>query len=198
MQKPKAVIYIRVSDESQVKNNSLETQLKACENYAALNGLEVVRVFREEGFSAKHVHNRPEMRALLSYCCLKKNNISQVIVYKMDRWTRNIEEGLSSISLLSRYDVLLTFATEVAEQTPMGRAIRTILMVVGELDNGVKSERVKDNMLAMYRHGKWPWKPPIGYMRPKGDREFIKGKPAIPDERYSYYFSRPQRDSIQK
>ena len=60
MEKLRAVIYIRVSDESQIKNNSLETQLKACHSYADLNGLEVVKVFREEGVSAKHIHTRPD------------------------------------------------------------------------------------------------------------------------------------------
>ncbi|MGI5841266.1 MAG: recombinase family protein [Patescibacteria group bacterium] len=185
MEKLRAVIYIRVSDESQIKNNSLETQLKACHNYADLNSLEVVKVFREEGVSAKHIHTRPEMRSLLQFCTLKKNCISQVIVYKMDRWTRNVEEGLAAISLLSRSGVAVSPATEVADQGSMGKAMRTILMALGELDNGLKSEWVRDNMQTMFRKGLWPWKPQIGYLRPKGDRDQIKGKPAIRDERYS-------------
>ena len=61
MEKLKAVIYLRVSDESQIKNNSLETQLISCRLFADANNLEVVKVFREEGVSAKHVHTRPEM-----------------------------------------------------------------------------------------------------------------------------------------
>lgn len=53
MEKPRAVIYIRVSDPSQIENNSLETQLKTCQGYAERSGLEVVKTFSEEGVSAK-------------------------------------------------------------------------------------------------------------------------------------------------
>ncbi len=185
MEKPKAVIYIRVSDESQIKNNSLETQLKSCYAFAEANGLEVVEVFRDEGVSAKHVQTRPEMRRLLQFCTLRKNNIARVIVYKMDRWTRNVEEGLIAMSLLAKYGVAVIPATEVADQTPMGKAMRTILMALGELDNGLKSERVKDNMQTMFRNGLWCWKLPIGYMRPKGEKKDIKGKSPILDTRLS-------------
>lgn len=179
MEKIKAVIYIRVSDESQIKNNSLETQLKACQSFAEANGFEVVEVFRDEGVSAKHIQTRPEMRRLLQFCTLKKNNISRVVVYKMDRWTRNTEEGLVAISFLAKYGVNVIPATEVADLNPMGKAIRTMLMALGELDNGMKSERVKDNMQTMFRKGIWCWKPPIGYIRPAGTKEEIKGKPPI-------------------
>ena len=48
MEKPRSVIYIRVSDPSQIENNSLETQLKACQSYAERNGLQVVEIFSEE------------------------------------------------------------------------------------------------------------------------------------------------------
>lgn len=85
MIKLRCVIYIRVSDPGQIKNNSLDTQLKTCKAYAENNNYEVVNIFREEGFSAKHIHTRPEMRRLLQFCTLKKNRISAIIIYKMDR-----------------------------------------------------------------------------------------------------------------
>src|SRR5258708_3383313 len=128
MEKLKAVIYIRVSDQSQIENNSLGTQLKACQNFAEGANLQIVKTFREEGFSAKHIHTRPQMRELLKFCTTKKNNIFRIIVYKMDRWTRNTEEGLATMTLLSKYGVAVVPATEIAEQTPMGNAMRTILM----------------------------------------------------------------------
>ena len=184
MDKQRAVIYIRVSDPSQVENNSLETQLKSCQNFADNNKYTVVKTFREEGFSAKHIHNRPEMKRLLEFCTLKKNNISAVIVYKMDRWTRNVEEGLVSISLLAKYGTVVIPATEIAEQTPIGKAIRTILMAVGEMDNQNKGQRVKDNMQSMFRNGYWCWKPRIGYKRPFRTKEESKGKPVIIDKRF--------------
>ncbi len=39
----RAVIYIRVSDPSQIENNSLETQEKYCRNFAKSHGYEVLK-----------------------------------------------------------------------------------------------------------------------------------------------------------
>ena len=183
MEKLNAVIYIRVSDQSQIDNNSLETQLKTCQTYASNNNYAIVEVFREEGVSAKHIQSRPEMRRLLEFCTIKKNRISAVIMYKMDRWSRNVEEGLLAESLLAKYGVVVIPATEITEQNPIGKAVRTILMTMGQLDNELKGERVKDNMQTMFRNGYWCWKPRIGYKRPYKTKEESKGKSIIIDKR---------------
>lgn len=185
MQKPRAVIYIRVSDPSQIENNSLETQLKACRAYIDRNDWQEVEVFSEEGVSAKAVHNRPEMRRLLAYCTNKKNEISQVVVYKMDRFSRNTEDGLIAISLLAKHNAFLVSATEATEETPMGRAMRTILMTLAQLDNELKGVRVKDNMQTMFRNGLWCWKSPIGYTRLGTSREERKGTAPVKDNNLS-------------
>ena len=177
MIKPRAVIYIRVSDPTQVENNSLETQEKACRRYCEAKGYEVVEpIFRDEGISAKNFQKREGVKKLLLFCTLKRNNIQKVIVYKMDRWTRNVEEGLAAISLLAKYCVFLESVTEETSETAIGKAMRTIMMTLGQLDNDMKSERVKDNLLTMFNKGLWCWKPPIGYKRPEGSKEDRKGK----------------------
>ena len=176
MEKPRSVIYIRVSDPSQIENNSLETQLKACQSYAERNGLQVVEVFSEEGVSAKTVHNRPEMRRLLKFCANKKNKISKVIIYKMDRFSRSTEDALVAISLLAKQGAFVVSATESTEENPMGRAMRTILITLAQLDNELKGERVRDNMHTMFLNGVWPFKCPKGYYRPGNDRHEKRGQ----------------------
>lgn len=185
MEKSRAVIYIRVSDPSQIENNSLETQLKTCQSYAERNGLEIIEVFKEEGVSAKTVHNRPEMRRLLTFSTNKKNKISKVIVYKMDRFARNTEDGLVAISLLAKNGSFLVSATEATEETPMGRAMRTILMTLAQLDNELKGERVRDNMRTGFRNGYWPFKSPKGYIRLGESRLERRGKPPVIDTKSS-------------
>ncbi len=184
MIKERAVIYIRVSDHSQIENNSLETQEEVCRKYIENKGYELVEpIFKDEGKTAKNFQRREGVKKLLSFCTLKKNNIQKVVVYKMDRWTRNVEEGLAAISLLAKTGVLLESSTEATDETPMGRAVRTILMAIGELDNGLKSERVKDNLETLFSKGLWCWKAPIGYKRPDGSKEERKGKPCIIDKK---------------
>ena len=69
----KAIIYTRVSTDEQVTNFSLGFQEKKCREYANKEGWRVVKVFREEGASAKTIAGRPVLRELVKYCKTKKN-----------------------------------------------------------------------------------------------------------------------------
>lgn len=176
-----AVIYIRVSDQSQIDNNSLEQQEKACRAYAKSNDFEVIKVFREEGVSAKTVQKREQLQHLLAFCT-KKRAIDAVIVYKVDRWTRNVEEGLAAEAYLSKNGTALVSASENIEPTPTGKFIKVVLMASAELDNNIKSQRVKDTMKTMFGKGYWCWKPPEGYRRQFDSKEKNKGLPLVLDE----------------
>lgn len=87
-----AVIYCRVSTKEQVKEgNSLATQERLCREYAERNNYEVVRVYLEEGESAKTV-NRTEYNNLTKFCADKKNGIKAATIYKLDRISRNTDD----------------------------------------------------------------------------------------------------------
>lgn len=177
----RAVIYIRVSDPSQIENNSLELQEKSCRKTAEAQGYTVIRVFREEGVSAKHVQTRPRLKELLAFSTAKSNRISVVFVYKMDRFSRNLEEGLVALNYLAKYGVIVKSVIENTDESPMGTAMRNIMMTLSQLDNELKGERVKDNMQAVFRKGLWPFKVPIGYKRRYNTKEQNKGIPPLPD-----------------
>ena len=177
----RAVIYIRVSDPSQIENNSLATQEDVCKKVAKSQGYEVVKIFREEGVSAKHIQTRPVLRELFTYSIKKSNNISAILVYKFDRFSRNLEEGLATISYLAKYKINVISAIENTDESPMGTAMRNIMMTLGQLDNELKGERVKDNMQAVFRSGLWPFKSPVGYKRMYRTKEENKGLAPIPD-----------------
>ena len=181
----RAIIYTRVSDPSQIENNSLMTQEKSCRETASLKGYEVLKVFREEGKSAKHIYTRPELRKLFTFCSNKKNNVSAVFVYKSDRFSRNVEEGLAAISRLAKYKVEVFSVIEGYENDPMGRAMRIIVMAMDQLDNEMKGERVRDNMQAAFRKGLWVFKCPVGYRRKYKTKEENKGIPSIQDKNLS-------------
>lgn len=179
----RAVIYLRVSDESQIDNNSLETQEKSCRKFAETKGYEIVEpIYREEGESGKQGHIRPEFRKLLTFCCNKKNRIDAIVVYKYDRFSRSLEDALATISLLARYNIEVLSVIEPLEQGPIGKALRNILFILAELDNELKGARVKDNMQAVFRSGLWPFKSPVGYRRQFRTKEENKGLPVIPDK----------------
>lgn len=57
--KKRAVIYCRVSTKEQVEEgNSLVSQEKICRDYANKHNYEIVRVFIEQGESAKNADRR--------------------------------------------------------------------------------------------------------------------------------------------
>ena len=70
----KTVLYTRVSSEEQIQNYSLDSQEKECRAYCEKQGWEIVKVFREEGESAKTA-NRTELTNLLKYCHDNKGNV---------------------------------------------------------------------------------------------------------------------------
>lgn len=85
--KPQAVIYCRVSTKHQVdEGNSLSTQERLCREYALKQGYEVAAVYIEKGESAK-TKDRTELQKMMSFCAIKKNNVSYVVVYKLDRFS---------------------------------------------------------------------------------------------------------------
>lgn len=179
--KKRAVIYIRVSDPSQIDNNSLGTQLTACERFAESNDYEVVERYKDEGKSAKHIYTREELSKLITFCTIKSNKIDALIVYNYSRFSRNTEEGLATVALLAKYHVQVLSVTENHGDDPMGHMIRTIMIGMAQLDNEMKGAVVKSNMQSSFRKGLWPFKCPIGYKRPFPTKEESKGLPPIKD-----------------
>lgn len=176
----RAIIYIRVSDPSQVDNNSLETQEKICKHFVESKGCKLVKVFREEGESAKHVATRTQLMEAVKFCSNKKNNITYLVVYKMDRLSRNMAEGLQLIAQLASYGVMVYSATEQFGADAAGTFLKNVLMAAAQYDNETKAEKVRDNMQKVFRDGLWPFKCPVGYQRPFRSKEENKGLPPIP------------------
>jgi len=159
----KAVIYTRVSTNEQVGNYSLGFQEEECKRCAQKNGWKIEKIFREEGASAKTYLNRKKLLKLLRFCTTKKSGISRVLVYKLDRWSRDTKDGLTLMSMLAKQGVEVISVTEPSTDTAMGKAMKSMCLVMAELDNNIKSERTKDGMMAAFKAGRWPWKAPIGY-----------------------------------
>jgi predicted site-specific integrase-resolvase len=83
------VIYTRVSTKEQADNNlSLETQIKACSQYAEKNQYNVLANF---GGTYESVQNDEwkEFTSMLSYVKKSKEKVSYILVYSFERFSRN-------------------------------------------------------------------------------------------------------------
>ena len=161
----KAVVYCRVSTSDQARNLSLETQEKACREYAARNGWEVARVFVEAGESAKTADGRPEFQKAIEFC--RKNRVDFFVVYAASRFARNALDHLYvQENVLRRLGVTLHSVTEPIEDTATGRLMNTMLAGFAQFDNDVRSDRTVAGMKAALGRGRWAWKNPLGYTPP--------------------------------
>lgn len=139
--KMKAIIYCRVSTEEQVKGYSLNYQENICRDYANKGGYEVVKVFVEEGESAKII-SRTKLTELIDFSKKNTGQIDVLIVHKLDRFARNQQDHQAIRALLAQYGVVLRSATEPIDDTPVGKLMENFLSSIAQFDNDVRAERV--------------------------------------------------------
>jgi site-specific DNA recombinase len=163
-----AIIYLRVSTEEQVDNYSLDTQADICKKEAERRGLEIGKLFREEGRSAKTIRDRPTLIEMLEYCRVNKKDINAVIVYRLDRISRQTADYLSIRKRLADFDITLISASEPTGDTPTERFIETMLAGFAQMDNDVRGERSRNGMKARFLSGLHNGSVPLGYLRQNG------------------------------
>lgn len=169
MEAKNGVIYYRVSTEDQAHFGvSLEQQKKNCLNYAENNNIKVVKMFHDDGVSAKTT-DRPSLQEMIKYCSQKNNVIDCVIVYKIDRLTRNVNDYSNILCLLNKLGIKLASTTEAVDNSPEGKYIGNIMAASAQLDNDVKSQRVSACMQEKINQGYWCWHAPLGYLNSRDE-----------------------------
>ena len=158
-----AVIYTRVSTTEQAKHGySLASQELECKKFAEKEGMKVVKIYREEGVSAKTT-NRPQLQNLIKFCIENKKSINCIIVWKFDRFTRKLEDQIELFGKMQKYNIRILSATENNEESAIGNLVRNVIGTFAQFENDIKSERVTAGMKEAFLQGNWLWKAPIGY-----------------------------------
>lgn len=163
-----AVIYYRVSTTEQVERGfSLENQREACLRHAGGKGIAVSGEFHDDGFSAKTA-DRDGLQDMLKFCLLKANKVQCVIVYKIDRLSRDVGDYSSIKNQLNQAGIKLLSVTENIDDTPAGKFMGNVMATIAQWDNDVRSERVTDGMKKCIESGRWPFMARIGYLNRTG------------------------------
>lgn len=172
--KKRAVIYCRVSSVDQVENTSLSMQVKQCTEYCFAQGWEIAGNFIEEGESAKTT-DRKELLKLLIYCRENKNNIGFIIVWKVDRFARNLYDYLNMKKEMLTLGISIRSVSEPFKDDPEGKLMESIFATFAQYDNDLRAKRTKEGMYARLNDGYWVTKSPLGYINARTD----DGKPII-------------------
>lgn len=121
-----AVIYARYSSHAQ-KEESIEQQVAACQEYAAANNLEVVNIYTDKAITGK-TDKRPEFQKMIRHA--EKRQFQVVIAYKSNRIARNMLQALAYEDKLSKFGIRVVYVKEEFGDNAAGRfALRTMMNV---------------------------------------------------------------------
>jgi len=176
-----AVVYCRVSSKEQIEGTSLESQQAACREYAASKHIGILKVFIEQGESAKFA-DRTQLLELINFCRDNKGAVDMLIVWKIDRFARNVADHFSVKATLGKYGVRIVSVTEPIDTNPEGKLMETILAGFAQFDNDIRAMRSVQGMRRKLQEGIFPWGPPLGYKSSVTGSE-KKNFPDMPDEK---------------
>jgi DNA invertase Pin-like site-specific DNA recombinase len=134
----------RVSTEEQANyGDSLQAQEEALVAYCEANNIKIVKIYSDEGFSArKPVLKRPAMLELIED--VKAGKLDIILFTKLDRWFRNVKEYHKIQEILERHKVVWKAILEdYNTATADGRLKVNIMLSVAENEADRTSERIK-------------------------------------------------------
>src|ERR1035438_6032421 len=145
-----AVIYCRVSSKEQIEGTSLESQEASCRDFALSKGMRVLKVFVEQGESAKFA-DRTQLLQLIDFCRQSKDKVETLLVWKIDRFARNVAQRETSKTTLLKYGVRVASVTEPIDSDPTGKLMEGVLASVAQFDNDIdrKSTRLNSSHLGI-------------------------------------------------
>lgn len=158
-----AGVYIRVSTEDQAREGfSLGEQEEKLLQLCKFKELEVYKVYKDAGISAKDMEHRPQFQEMLKD--MKEGKLNYIVAYKLDRITRSVRDLEELISVLEQYNCfLLCDRDDVNTSTANGRFFVRMLTVLSQLEIETISERTKFGLNGAIKSGHIPGQRPFGY-----------------------------------
>lgn len=147
-------IYTRVSTGYQVDKDSLPFQEKELKAYCKhILHAEKTELFEDAGKSGKNT-DRPAFLRMMKK--IRAGEISHVVVYKIDRISRNLVDFSLMYDEFKKYRVTFISLNEQFDtSSAIGEAVLKIILVFAELERKLTSERVTDVMIGRAVSGKW-------------------------------------------
>jgi DNA invertase Pin-like site-specific DNA recombinase len=153
----KAVIYTRVSTDSQTTENQ-RLQLRA---YASRMGYQVVGELSDQGISGtKGKADRPGFKRLSDL--IARREVDIVLAWSVDRVSRSLTDLLSFLEELKAKGVdLFLHQQSLDTSTPSGRAMFQLLGVFSELESALIRERIHAGLDRARQQGKRLGRPSV-------------------------------------
>ena len=124
-----AAIYARYSSDKQ-NEQSIEGQLRVCQNYAKTNDILIVDTYIDRAMTGTN-DNRPDFRRMIKDSA--KKQWDYILVYRLDRFSRNKYETAIHKKTLKDNGVKVISAMENIPDTPEGIILESLLEGVKQL-----------------------------------------------------------------
>ncbi|WP_419214812.1 recombinase family protein [Wolbachia endosymbiont of Rhagoletis cingulata] len=153
----RCAIYTRKSNEDglEQKFNSLDAQRVACEKYikSKEGWVALAKRYDDGGYSGKNLE-RPAIKELFED--VKGGEIDCVVVYTLDRLSRETKDSIEVTSFFRRHRVNFVAVTQIFDNnTPMGKFVQTVLSGAAQLEREMIVERVKNKIATSKEQGLW-------------------------------------------
>ena len=137
-----AVVYARYSSDNQTEQ-SIEGQLRVCEQYAKNNDIMILDTYIDRAMTGTN-DNRPDFQRMIKDS--EKHEWQYILVYKIDRFSRNKYETAKYKKILKDNGVKLLSAMENIPDTPEGIILESLLEGMAEYYSAELSQKVKRGM----------------------------------------------------
>lgn len=161
------------------KGESIGNQIELCREFARTHYGDALAehavIFEDEGFSGGNLR-RPSFQRMME--AAKKRQFKAIIVYRLDRISRNVSDFSNLIEELARLEIaFISIREQFDTGTPMGRAMMYIASVFSQLERETIAERIRDNMHELAKTGRWlGGMTPTGYTSESVKRVTVDGK----------------------
>jgi site-specific DNA recombinase len=185
----RCAIYTRKSSEEGLEQdfNSLDAQREACEAFIRSQKHEgwvcLLDLYDDGGISGATME-RPALKRLLADS--EAERIDAVVVYKVDRLTRSLNDFAKIVEVFDRQAVSFVSVTQQFNTTTsMGRLTLNMLLSFAQFEREVTGERIRDKIAASKKKGMWMGGlPPLGY--DVKDRKLVVNKHEAETVRHIY------------
>lgn len=184
-------IYTRKSTEEGLEQdfNSLDNQYEFCTNYLkSLNDANLHLLptrYDDGGYSGGNL-NRPALQRLLHD--IRCGLVNRVIIYKIDRLTREIRDFFKLLDIFDKYDVEFVSVKEnqyYNTTTAIGRLMVNMFLVFAQFERENAGDRIRDKIATSKAKGMWMGGcPPFGY--DIGDRRLVVNETEAQNVRFIY------------
>lgn len=160
-----AAIYIRVSTDAQREEGySIDAQKEMLTAYCVSKSIRNYEYYIDGGYSGSNIE-RPELKRMIED--IKRDRISCVLVYKLDRLSRSQKDTLYLIEdIFNPHGVDFVSLNESMDtSTPLGRLMLGILSAFAQLERENIRERTSMGMKERIKEGFWMGggRVPFGY-----------------------------------